>query len=175
VTERRGFVKEAATAVGLVLMVGLVFIASLALSTGLRLAADVVVPGTGSTIGSLPLIFPIVGLVLPYAVAFGLFTFIYKIVPHRHMTWRQVWPGAMVASILFEIGKQLFAWYLSTFANFSLVYGSIGAVIALVTWSYYAAIVLLVGAVLNAVLTRQSANAAGSGRPSEVDRRRDAA
>jgi membrane protein len=153
VPQSRNVVLNAVLAVGLVFAVALIFVASLVLSAGLRIAQNLNLPLLGISLGSVPFLFALIGFVVPFLLSFGIFAGIYGFVPNVHLTWQQVWPGALLASLLFEVSKQAFAWYLSSFANYNAVYGSIGAVIALATWAYYAAIVLLLGAQLNAVLS----------------------
>jgi membrane protein len=51
----------------------------------------------------------------------------------------------------------LFSWYLSNFANYNATYGSLGAVIGLMTWMWLSAIVVLLGAELNAEIEHQTA------------------
>ncbi len=152
VKEQRSFIVTALLAVGLVIAVGLIFMASLVLTAGLRLAESFNMPLLGVALGQTPFLFPLIGLLLPFLITLGVIAGIFRWIPHVDLSWRHVWPGALFAAVLFEIGKQAFAWYLSSFANFNAVYGPIGAVIALVTWAYYMAIVLILGAELNAVL-----------------------
>jgi membrane protein len=57
-----------------------------------------------------------------------------------------VWPGALLAAVLFEIAKAGFATYLAHFARYQVVYGSLGGVIALLFWVYISANILLYGA-----------------------------
>lgn len=162
VPESRNLALNTVLAIGLVFAVGLIFVASLVLSAGLRLAENLDLPLLGVSLGAVPFLFDLVGLVLPLLITFGIFAAIYRFIPNIRLTWPQVWPGALLASLLFEASKQAFAWYLSSFAHYNAVYGSIGAVIALLTWSYYAAIVLLLGAELNAVLSDQTPTLTGA-------------
>ncbi|MGH2459179.1 MAG: YihY/virulence factor BrkB family protein [Chloroflexota bacterium] len=154
VPHQRNVILNALLAIGLVLAVGLVFVASLVLSTVLTVAAKLDVPLLSVSLDQVPLLFPLLSLALPLAITFAIFALIYRVVPNRYLGWRDVWPGAVLASALFEVSKQVFVVYLSEFAHLNAVYGSIGAVIALLIWSYYAAIVLLLGAELDAVLWR---------------------
>jgi membrane protein len=153
VDQTRNPILTTARAVALVPAVAIIFVASLFLSAILRIAGELGVPVLGTNLASLPLLFPILGFALPLVITFVIFCLIYGLTPDRVLLWHQIWPGALLASVLFEAGKQVFAWYLSAFAQFNTVYGSIGAVIALVTWAFYAAILLLIGAQLNAVLS----------------------
>ena len=60
-----------------------------------------------------------------------------------------IWPGAVLAAILFEIAKSGFTIYLSRFVNYEAIYGSVGSVIALLVWVYICAYILILGAVLS--------------------------
>jgi membrane protein len=139
-------------AVALVLAVGLIFVVSLVLSAVARVVQNASVPGAPGTLATISLVVRVVDLIAPFVLAFGVFAGIYKFVPNVHLRWEQVWPGALFASVLFELSKQIFGWFLATFANYNAVYGSIAAVIALVTWAFVVAIILILGAELNAVL-----------------------
>jgi membrane protein len=61
-----------------------------------------------------------------------------------------VWPGAVVASVLWFIATEAFAWYVNNIANYNVMYGSIGAVIALLVWMYVLSVVALIGCEYNA-------------------------
>ena len=150
----RGFFESAALSIGLVFAVGLIFIFSLALSTALELAIQLRLPLLGISLAALPLLVPVLGIALPLLITFAIFLLLYRWVPNVTVAWSCAWPGALLAAVLFEASKQLFAYYLSTFAHLNAVYGSIGAVIALVTWAYYVAIVLLLGAEFDVALDR---------------------
>lgn len=153
--QERGFLLGAALSVGMVLAVALIFIASLLLSAGLQFALKFQFPILGISLSALPLLVPLLGLAVPLLITYAIFAGLYKFGPNRAVPWGCAWPGALLASVLFELSKQAFALYLSSFAHFNAVYGSIGAVVALLTWAYYVAIVLLVGAEFNAVLARR--------------------
>jgi membrane protein len=66
--------------------------------------------------------------------------------PSRDTRIRDVWPGALFAAVGFEVAKTLFDLYLQTVANYGVVYGSLGTVIALLVFLYIAASVFLLGA-----------------------------
>lgn len=155
VPRSRGLIQSALLAIGLVFGVGLIFVVSLLLGTALSIATSLQVPVVGTSLSELPLLLPLLSLVLPLLITFLVTASIYRYVPNRPLTWSISWPGAVLASVLFEAGKDVFVWYLSTFAHLNAVYGSIGTVIALLIWSYYAAIMLLLGAELNATLARR--------------------
>jgi membrane protein len=59
-------------------------------------------------------------------------------------------PGALVATALWFLTTLVFGWYVTRFANYSQVYGSLGAGIALLFWLYIVFLSLLIGAEFNA-------------------------
>ena len=69
---------------------------------------------------------------------------IYKFVPHARIHWHEVWIGAAVTAVLFEIGKVLIGFYVAS--NFNLVFGAAGSLVMLLVWLYYSAQVFLLGA-----------------------------
>ena len=74
------------------------------------------------------------------------FLLLYKLVPNTKTYWRYIWPGALLAAVLFEIAKTLFIFYLENFANYQLIYGSIASIIVLLVWIYYSAFIMILGA-----------------------------
>jgi membrane protein len=155
----RSIFESAAISILLVLAVGITFIVSLVLSTALEVAVQFRLPLLGVSLSDLPLLLPVLGVALPLVITFGIFALIYWWVPNVRLTWRCAWPGALLAAILFEASKQAFAIYLSRFSHLNAVYGSIGAVIAMITWAYYVAIVFLLGAEFNVAVERRRARA----------------
>ena len=76
------------------------------------------------------------------------FLFIYRYLPKTKVTFREIWPGAVMATICFEGWKAVFLWYTRTFPVYDTVYGPVGALVALLTWIYISANILLVGALV---------------------------
>ena len=70
----------------------------------------------------------------------------------RTQPWHSVIPGATLASALWFLATTLFSWYLQRYADYSILYGSLGVGIALLVWMYMISLVVLVGAEFNAML-----------------------
>lgn len=85
--------------------------------------------------------------------------------------WRWVSPGAVVAAIGLVVTSILFSWYAANFADYNETYGSLGAVIALMTWLWFASTVVLVGAELNSELERHMKKLAGLPDNRETDKK----
>jgi membrane protein len=79
---------------------------------------------------------------------------LYYFGPNRLQRWRYVWPGAILATVLWLFATTAFAWYARNIANYNVMYGSIGAVIALLVWMYVMAFIALVGCEFNAEYER---------------------
>lgn len=75
--------------------------------------------------------------------------------------WRWISPGAVFAAIALVITSMLFSWYAASFGNYNETYGSLGAVIALMTWLWLNAMIVLVGAEINSELERHMKRMAG--------------
>lgn len=105
-----------------------------------------------SSVGSVfwQIVFALVSLL----VTFALFVIVYRFMPNSPVTVADTIPGAVIAGLLWEGAKYLFAWSLNYF-NYEQIYGSVGAVVAVLTWSYVSSLVLLFGAQLTGVFHRE--------------------
>jgi membrane protein len=89
-----------------------------------------------------------------YLVTVAVFVLVYRLLPRTAVTWKDTLPGAFLAGLLWEIAKYIFALSLSYF-HYDQIYGSVGAVVAVLTWSYVSSLILLFGAQLTAVFHRE--------------------
>lgn len=83
---------------------------------------------------------------LPFLFSLTIFLMIYKFTPNTQTYWRYVWPGALLAAVLFEVSKSVFVFYLDNFADYERVYGSLASVIILLGWTYISSLILITGA-----------------------------
>jgi membrane protein len=97
----------------------------------------------------------IVYAVVSVLVTITLFTFVYRVMPNGRVTLRDSIPGAVVAGLLWEIGKYIFASSLQYF-HYDQIYGSVGAVVAVLTWSYVSSLILLFGVQLSVVFHQET-------------------
>jgi membrane protein len=74
----------------------------------------------------------------------------------RTQPWHSVLPGATLATGMWFIVTMLFGWYLQRYADYSMIYGSLGVAIALLVWMYMISLVILIGAEFNAMLFPRS-------------------
>ncbi|MCS3892119.1 membrane protein [Bradyrhizobium japonicum USDA 38] len=91
------------------------------------------------------------------AVALAL-ALIYRFGPSREAPrWRWITWGSVIATVLWLGASALFSWYAASFGKFNETYGSLGAAIGFMTWLWISAIVILLGAELDAEMEHQTA------------------
>jgi len=86
-------------------------------------------------------------LILP-VISFLAFLLLYKVLPNSLVSWRDVWLGALITSLVFDLVNWTFVSYVTNFPVYDLIYGPIGAVLALLAWVYISATILLFGAMV---------------------------
>jgi membrane protein len=92
-----------------------------------------------------------VSFVIAILLDVAMFMAVYVLLPHANAGWRDVFPGAVAAGLLWETAKKAFLFFISSYLSVSnLVYGSVAAIIAILTWSYLSGLIFLFGAYLNA-------------------------
>lgn len=75
---------------------------------------------------------------------------IYYFGPNRKQSFRHVFRGAILATLLWLEATLAFSWYVRNIANYNVLYGSVGAGLALLVWMYVLAVILLLGCEFNA-------------------------
>jgi len=87
-------------------------------------------------------------LVYP-GLSFLTFLILYDLLPNTDVKIKNVWPGALLASVAFNIVNLGFVWYVQSFSErYNVIYGSVGAIVALLSWVYLSAMIILLGALI---------------------------
>ena len=99
----------------------------------------------------------------PVVAAAGFFAlfFLYALAQDVIQPWRNIWPGTVAALGAWMILSWLYAFYVDNIANYSVLYGSIGTVMALLIWLNMSAVALIMGAELNGTLISLRKDKAG--------------
>jgi membrane protein len=95
--------------------------------------------------GASALVVGILQTLISLTVITLLFAAIFKVLPDAVIAWRDVWVGALVTAVLFEIGKWGIGLYLGN-SNPGQAYGAAGSLAVLLVWIYYSAMIVLFGA-----------------------------
>lgn len=107
---------------------------------GAMLAGQGVLEGTTSTVAYAA------GRALSLAVVFGIFAALYRFLPLRAIPWQPIVAGSATATVMFEVARALFAAFFLQSAPASLYTGTLGAIFTVIFWTYYAALIFIVGA-----------------------------
>lgn len=135
-----GWLKKRFFSAGIVLALGFMLIVSMVATTALQVVFS-----------RLPSLLPAIGYVstlLLYALAFA---FLYHYLPDRRVNWRQALLGGAITAVLFTLGRYGIGLYIANAAPGS-AYGSMGALVIMLVWIYYASVVFFSGALITAVI-----------------------
>jgi membrane protein len=86
-----------------------------------------------------------VAQLMAFLFIWALFILVYRVLPPRRIPWRTALTAATFTGILFEVAKYLFSWYVTSVATFRTTYGGLTGVAILFFWTYYGAIVFILG------------------------------
>jgi membrane protein len=144
------FLRKRLLSFSMVLVIAFLLLVSLVISTILVILGNYLrglVPG-----------FTYLWQVTNFFVSFGivtlLFAMIFKILPDAKIAWRDVWMGAAITAVLFNIGKSLLGFYLGH-TTFASAYGAAGSLVIILTWVFYSAQILFLGAEFTQVYVRK--------------------
>lgn len=135
------FLRKRLLSFSMVLIIAFLLLVSLVISTSLVILGSYLkglVPGYAY-------LWQILNSLVSFILIALLFGMIYKILPDAQIAWRDVWMGAGIAATLFQIGKFLLGFYLGK-AGLHSAYGAAGSLVSLLTWVFYAAQILFLGA-----------------------------
>ena len=148
IREARPFLKERLIDFGLVFAAG-VLVTLLLFSTAVfeiaREIAMLIAPEENLFSG---LVWNLVPKLITPVLLFLTFLTMYRYLPNTEVRVRDVWPWALLGSLAFNATSLVFVWYVSVFPHYNVLYGSIGAVLALLTWVYLSATIVLFGALV---------------------------
>jgi membrane protein len=165
--EERGMIRFQAVAIGMTVAAVLFAIVALTLVAAIPVAIQFL-PFSRNL--------KIIGVVAPWPilitlVAVGLAA-TYRFAPsRREAKWRWVSWGGVLATLLWFVASAGFSFYVAKFGSYDKTFGSLGAIVVLLTWLYLSAYSVLVGACLNAEMEHQTARDTTSGAEKPMGRR----
>ena len=120
---------------GFLLLISMILSALIEAVTG-RIGQVLSIPGFVASL---------VNFIVSFAVITLLFAMIFKILPQTPVAWSDVWVGAAVTSLLFDVGKLLIGLYLGK-SSIASTYGAASSLAIVLAWVYYSAQILYFGA-----------------------------
>ena len=137
----RDFIRDRLLSFAMIVGIGFLFLVSLILNAtlaGFGSYASVYLPEHR-------IVLAVLNFLLSLGVITALFAMIFKMLPDAKIRWRDVWVGAFVTALLFNLGKTLIGLYLGRSSVVS-VYGAAGSLVVILLWVYYSAQILFFGA-----------------------------
>ncbi len=148
-------IKDRFMSLSMVFGIGFLFILSVSLSTVIGFVSGNV---TDRTVGESAIVTTItnytIDVIVSTIVVTVLFAAIYRLLPDVKIAWRDVWTGAIITAILFQLGKYGLTIYFH-FSSTANAYGAAGSLIALLVWLYYSSQILFFGAEVTQVYARK--------------------
>ena len=145
-------VKDRLFSFGLILVIGFLLLISLVLSAALSALSSWVAEHLSP---ELLVIFRVLDFLVSIAIITFLFAAMYRYLPDAEITWKDVWPGALLTTVLFVIAKYLLGLYFGR-SDPASTYGAAGSVILLMLWVSYSGLILLYGAEFTRVYANRS-------------------
>ena len=131
-------IRSRAISLGMVLFIGFLLAVSLVLSAAVSALGN-------SLLGGAELALQATTFVASFVVVALLFAMIYKVLPNAHIAWKDVWIGAAITGLLFEIGKTLIGLYIGK-SSVAASFGAAGPFVVMMLWIYYSTQIFLLGA-----------------------------
>jgi len=164
----RNFLEDRLLALGMVGGLAVLLALSSVSTTVLDVLARFSVPIGGGLSIYETFLWTILSGIVPRLFAFSALLGLYRWVPNTQVRWSEAFWGALVATLAWRIATNGFTWYLSSgIVRYELVYGSLGAIVALMLWIYIIGLIALFGAHLSAAIARHR-SVVGSGSNKET-------
>jgi len=149
-----GFLKNRLVSFSMVVATGFLLMVSLIINSIIYLTYnflgnyfDIILPASEA-----------VNIISSFIVITLLFAMIFKYLPDAIISWKYVWLGAVLTSVLFSIGKYFIGLYLGN-SSYGSTYGAAASIVILFIWIYYSGIILYLGAEFTQIFRRRYSNA----------------
>jgi membrane protein len=138
----RGILREKAIDLFMILLAGIFLLLSMIFTSGITFIQSY---RFGPFLSLGPTLRFILKYIIPFFFTFWMCFLIYKIIPNRKIQFKTALQAALFTSLLWEVAKQLFGWYVLHLGRFSMVYGSLSTLAIFFLWIYYSSAILLLG------------------------------
>jgi YihY family inner membrane protein len=153
--EKRNFFEKRLVALGMLGILTLLLIISLVLETSLQLLSGLRIPVLGNIMIYESSLWTAFSYLAPWLFIFILFLALYRWTPVRSVNWKAALIGAVIASTGWKLATSIFTWYLNSgLGRYDVIYGSLGAVVALMFLIYIISTITLFGAHLSAAIQK---------------------
>jgi len=147
--KRRNFLSHRFTAIGLTLLLALIFIITVICIIGGRFLIEHLAEQLGVNQGIAYLLVLLVKSILTFLLILNSISLIYYFAPPVVEKWNYFSPGSIFCSITMVLTSLLFSWYLNSFGQYNILYGSLGTMMITMIWIYINSMILLIGFEMN--------------------------
>lgn len=151
---QRKFWKQKIYGFLIMFLIFLMIVITFSLSTGLFYLSNTLIDRLNIEKSLSAELLKLLSIVIGILFNFLIFILIYYFGINKKINFRQIYRGAIIAAVGLEGAKHLFIFYLERFANYQLTYGSVGSVIAFLSWVYISSMILLLGAEINSLRSK---------------------
>jgi len=144
------FLRQRILSFSMVLAIGFVLVASLAVNAALSAFGNLMSNSSGYSFW----ISQVLNLSISFLVITCLFALMFKFLPDAEIAWRDVWLGAAVTSLLFNLGKFAIGFYLGR-SSVGSTFGAAGSLVLILIWVYYSAQIFFFGAEVTQVYANE--------------------
>jgi len=137
----RFFIKDRVLSFAMILAIGFLLLVSLVISAGLAAVGKFM----SGLVPAEAIVWQVINFLLSFALVGLLFAMIFKVLPDVKIAWREVWLGAVLSALLFNLGKFALGWYLGR-SSVASAYGAAGSLVIILLWVYYSSQTLFLGA-----------------------------
>jgi membrane protein len=155
VEETRNFVVVRLIALGLTISMILAIVVAILLPVLGNVILEYITNFLGLT-GAMSLLLQILRWTISIVVLTGILLLLYRFAPNKKLPFKHIIPGALIASILWQLISLGFSFYISNFGSYDETYGSLAGIIILMIWFFLTGMVLMIGAVINVLYHRRN-------------------
>jgi membrane protein len=148
------FFKDRMLSFAMVLAIGFLLLVSLVVSAGLAAFGNYM----SGLIPAQEIVWQVLNFLISLALISSLFALMFKWLPDVKVAWREVWLGALLSSLLFNLGKFALGFYLGR-SSVASAYGAAGSVVIILLWVYYSSQTLFLGAEFTRVHSKRFGHA----------------
>lgn len=144
------FLLDRANSLGMIVVIGFLLMITMVLSSAISLLNNFIMYQLGV---ETYVLMETVNYLFGFFLVVLVFAFMFKVLPDAEISWKAVWPGAVLTAILFTIGKFLLSLYFSELKPTS-AFGAAGTIVLIMMWINYSCMLIFFGAEFTKVYSR---------------------
>jgi membrane protein len=141
--QRRRYLQSRLVDLGVAAMAGVILAVSVALTAGLTVLQQTDTLDPSSPLATLGMLVRLLTVAVPVVMTTAILALLFGVLPDQPLPRRAALLAGALAAVLFEVGKNVFVWYVSSFGGFNVIYGPLATLVVLLLWLYYSSLIVL--------------------------------